>query len=340
MNSMNVAVLMGGVSREREVSLRSGKAVAGALWARGHGVKPIIVNDVEARDLVKAAPTLDAAFIALHGRFGEDGGVQRLCEELRLPYTGSGPAASALALDKVAAKRRFEAAGIPTPAWRTLDPRTALDLATAAVSEHPCFPCVVKPVDEGSSIGVSVVESEKRLGFALALIRELGAEALVEELIGGRELTVGILGSTPLVPIELRPKRAFYDYRAKYDRGAGTEYIVDPELPAGVGDLVRDIARKAHETLGCEGMSRVDIRLDEEDRPFVLEVNTVPGFTGTSLLPKAAWAAGLSFADLCERVLESAIVRGVRKPHPATPARPPSPSPSPTSSPTSPAAAA
>ncbi len=310
-----LAVLMGGPSREREVSLRSGEAVAGALEARGHGVARVVVDGPDVPALARLAPELDAVFIALHGRFGEDGEAQRLCERLGLPYTGSGPEASALALDKVAAKRRFEEAGVPTPAWRTVE--TSLDPARAAaeVAAAPGLPCVVKPIAEGSSIGVTIVESPAGIGAALAAVTALEGEgglALVERFVPGRELTVGVVGETALRPIEMRPRRAFYDYRAKYERAAGTEYVLEPDLEPAVDARLRDLGLRAHLALGCEGLSRVDIRLDPRAGPFVLEVNTIPGFTETSLLPKAAAAAGISFGDLCERLVALAVERAAR----------------------------
>jgi D-alanine-D-alanine ligase len=304
---MRIAVLLGGVSREREISLLSGEGVARALEGRGHHVVRVQVDDEEVRGL--AAARADVAFIALHGRFGEDGGAQRLCAGLGIPYTGSGPEASFHALDKSVAKAFFEEHGVPTPAWIRLEPPLDLERATAAVHARPGYPCVVKPVAEGSSIGVTIVESEAALGAALAAVAPLGGPALVERFVPGREFTVGILGEEALPPIELVPRREFYDYEAKYAADSGTEYRVAPALPPALAEALPRVALAAHRALGCEGLSRVDVRVDLAQRPFVLEVNTIPGMTPRSLLPKAAAAAGIEFGALCERICEHALAR-------------------------------
>jgi D-alanine-D-alanine ligase len=302
-----IAVLMGGISREREVSLVSGDAVARALEGRGHNVVRVIVDDEQVAALSAARP--EVAFIALHGRFGEDGGIQRRCAALGIPYTGSGPRASWCAMEKTIAKSLFEEAGVPTPRWTRLDPPFDGAAARALVRERPGFPCVVKPVAEGSSIGVTIVPEEEALGGALEAIERLGGAALVERFVEGREFTVGILGERALPPIELVPRRQFYDYHAKYDPQSGTEYRIDPPLAGPLREAILDAALAAHRALGCEAYSRVDVRVDGAEKPFVLEVNTIPGMTPRSLLPKAAAAAGIPFDELCERLCEDAIRR-------------------------------
>lgn len=307
---MRIAVLMGGLSREREISLLSGEGVAKALISRGHDVVPIVVDDEEMAPLARARP--DVAFIALHGRFGEDGGAQRQCAALGVPYTGSGPEASWRALEKSVAKAIFDERGVPTPAWIRLEPPFDLDRAKAFIREKPGYPCVVKPVAEGSSIGVTIVEEESGIGAALDSLVALGGAALVERFIAGREFTVGILGERALPAIELVPRHQFYDYAAKYDPTSGTEYRVAPEIPAALAGAITRAAEDAHRALGCEGLSRVDLRVDEALRPWVLEVNTIPGMTPRSLLPKAAAAAGIDFETLCERICEHALARARR----------------------------
>lgn len=311
---MRVAVLMGGISREREVSLASGDGVASALERKGWDVARVVVDDEECGALARARAQV--AFIALHGRFGEDGGVQRRCEALGLPYTGSGPEASFRALEKTVAKRWFAAVGVPTPPWRRIEPPLCAERAAALVREGPGFPCVVKPVSEGSSIGVSIVEGEEALGPALEEVARLeggSGPALVERFIAGREFTVGIVGESALPPVELIPKRRFYDYRAKYDASSGTEYVVDPKLEPGLRKSLLALALGAHRALGCEGVSRVDFRVDHDGHPFVLEVNTIPGMTPRSLLPKAAAAVGMDYSSLCEFLIRDALVRAARR---------------------------
>jgi D-alanine-D-alanine ligase len=308
---MRIAVLMGGLSRERGISLLSGDGVARALESRGHEVIRITVDDEEVAALAAARP--DVAFIALHGRFGEDGGVQRRCAAFGIPYTGSGPEASWRALEKSVAKALFEEAGVPTPPWVRLEPPFDGRAAGALVGERVGFPCVVKPVAEGSSIGVTIVRAEAALAPALAEIARLGGAALVERFVAGREFTVGILGEEALPPIELVPRRSFYDYEAKYAADAGTEYRVDPPLEPALREALARTALAAHRALGCEDLSRVDLRVGETGSPLVLEVNTIPGMTARSLLPKAAAAAGIEFGRLCERICEHALARAGRR---------------------------
>jgi D-alanine-D-alanine ligase len=269
-------------------------------------------------EVVQELPALrpDVAFIALHGRFGEDGGVQRRCESYGIPYTGSAPTASALAMDKDASKRAFQAAGVPTASWRTIDPPFRPAAIAILLRAHaPGLPCVVKPTSDGSSIGVSIVRHESELAPALAVIERLGSPAIVEAYIPGREFTIGVLGEHPLPPIELVPQRTFYDFDAKYGAGSGTEYRVDPALPPDLRAALMALGLAAHRSLGCEGVSRTDIRMDGEGHLFVLEVNTIPGMTPRSLLPKAAAAIGIDYGALCEHLMTLALEK---RPPPAT----------------------
>jgi D-alanine-D-alanine ligase len=295
---------MGGCSRERPVSLASGRAVARALRCVGHTVRPADVQPGDVtHELLQGA---DVAFLALHGRWGEDGGIQAELEALGVCYTGSGPEASRLAMDKVAAKQRFFEEGIPTPALRVV-PRgdlAMLDEAMDRLGPH----LVVKPVADGSSIGVSMADTPASLRRAAKLVWKRGEPALVERRILGREFTVGILGEQVLPVIEIRTPGGWYDYRFKY-KSSRTQYVFEHGLPAKVEARMMAVALAAHRALGCRDLSRVDLMLPEEGEPQVLEVNTIPGFTSHSLVPKAAARAGLSFGRLCEEIARLALRR-------------------------------
>jgi len=301
---MYVAVLMGGVSSEREVSLHSGQGVADALRRIGFDVFEAAVDDASLACI--EGLDLDAAFIALHGAFGEDGRVQALLEEAGIPYVGSGPEASRLALDKIATKRMFTQVGIPTPQYVSLDeePDTG---ETFAIFAGLGPRVVIKPACQGSSIGVSIVDEQ---GFTEGVEKALKYDGriVVERFIKGRELTVGILGDRALPIIELKPHREFFDYTAKYQYGE-TDYIINPELPKGVAVKAQQYALDAFHCLGCRDISRVDLMLSEKGELLVLEVNTIPGFTETSLVPKAAAAIGISFPSLCKKLVEFAVER-------------------------------
>jgi D-alanine-D-alanine ligase len=305
---------MGGVSSERDVSLRSGKAVAAALGAQGFEA-PAVTIDSDGEDALAALPRgTDCAFLALHGRFGEDGEIQRRLTALGVPYTGSGPAASARAFDKAWTKAILRGAGIPVAKDVLVEfPFRARDLKLA-IRRAPGPKLVVKPTREGSSVGVSICSSVAQALKAAWRARAFRQAILVEEFIAGRELTVAILGTEALPPIEVVPALGFYDYRAKYDPTSGTKYRVAPDdLPRETVERAQAVALASHRALGCEDVSRVDLRVDDAGRVFVLEVNTIPGLTATSLLPKAAAAAGISFEALCERLVRSAIARGDRE---------------------------
>ena len=306
---MRVAVLMGGVSNEREISLCSGKAIACALTSLGYAVQSV---DIQSEDLRKSldASSVDAVFIALHGRFGEDGKVQRQCEEMGLAYTGSRPKASALALDKNLAKEIFIEAGIRTPPSAIVRSSGFGELRQL---EALGFPLVVKPPLEGSSIGLTIVGEKEKLAPAVALALRYGDCALVESFIAGKELTVGILGDRALPVIQIVPKNGIYDYHSKYTPGQ-TEYLVPAPLEAVIAAKVQKIALAAFKALECEDFGRVDVILEDNGDAFVLEVNTIPGFTETSLLPKAARAAGIGFEALCDKILSMGArkMQGVR----------------------------
>jgi D-alanine-D-alanine ligase len=288
----NVAVLMGGPSAERDVSLASGAAVAAGLRERGYRVREVALDG---RRLRLPAGTA-AVFIALHGEFGEDGGVQARLDALGVPYTGSGAAASRLCMDKARTKRVLERHGLPTPAFETLAPGARRSLP---------LPVVVKPPRQGSSLGVRRVLREAQWPAARAAARRYDREVLVEAYIAGRELTVGIVDGRVLPAVEIVAPGGDYNYQHKY--GGGSRYLVPAPLGRAAARECADIGLRAYRVLGCRGMGRVDLRLDRAGRPFVLEMNTIPGFTANSLLPKAARAAGIGFAELCESVLQAAV---------------------------------
>lgn len=303
-----VGVLMGGRSAEREVSLRTGAAVLKALRRLGERAVPIDAAGDLPRELARRG--VGVAFIALHGRGGEDGTVQGLLECLGVPYTGSGVLASALAMDKKQSKLVFRALGIPTPAFEVFT-RPERGRARPARLAQLAPPVVVKPANEGSSVGMAVVGSRAGLGRALAAAFRHDAEAIVERYLPGRELTVGVLDDQALPAVEVRPRSGLYDYRSKYTAGM-TEYLAPAPITARLAARLGVLAVAAHRALGCRGASRVDFRLDQRGRASVLEVNTIPGMTETSLLPKAAAAAGIGFDELVARILRSARLDGGR----------------------------
>ncbi len=303
-----IAVVMGGLSAEREVSLKTGAGVLAALQESGYDAVGLDWTKGTSLATLLAGASAGVVWNALHGTYGEDGAVQGLCACLGLPCTGSGILASALAMDKIASKRIFESHSIPTPRWRTLpgagagpaDGSDALD----ALADWD-VPLVVKPADEGSSVGVSIVDDRDQLATAVALARTFPGPVLVEDYIAGTEIFVGILDGAVLGSVEVRPATRFYDYEAKYLRN-DTQYLLPPELPADVLASAEAHGLAAYQALGCAGHSRPDLRIDRDGRAWVLEVNTLPGMTATSLLPKIAKRAGMSYAELCERILASA----------------------------------
>jgi D-alanine-D-alanine ligase len=299
-----IGVMMGGLSREREISLRTGKAILRALTEKGYQALAIDVGQDIAETLIKEK--IDIAFIALHGRFGEDGTIQGMLELMRIPYTGSGVLASALALHKIMAKKFFLCENIPTPTYEVFQ-REEIEKNPPRTTTLP-LPLVVKPAREGSTIGVSIVRKEEELVPALKEAGKYDEEILVEEFMKGKEITVGILEDIPLPIIEIAPKSGFYDYHSKYTKGE-TEYIIPARIPREKYLYAQEVSLKAFQVLGCSGCARVDLMTDEDGNPFVIDVNTMPGMTETSLLPKAAGYAGISFEDLVERILLGASLK-------------------------------
>ena len=296
-----VAVLLGGKSAERPVSLKSGGMVLKALRSRGVDAHAF---DPSERDFdILKKEKFERAFIALHGRFGEDGTVQGILEWLGIPYTGSGVLASALAMDKLRTKRIWAAEKLPTPDYELLTKDTNLRI----VARRLGLPIMVKPASEGSSIGMSKVRAAGDLEEAYALAVNYDRVVIAEQFIDGIELTCGVLGSEPLPLIKLETPREFYDYEAKYLTD-DTRYILPSGLPAKKERELQELCLAAFRTLGCEGWGRVDLMLNKRGRPFLLEVNTAPGMTDHSLVPMAARAVGLSYEDLCVKILEGAHV--------------------------------
>lgn len=301
LKTKKIAVLMGGLSAEREISLRTGRAVLAALQESGYPATGIDVGrDLPAR---LEEEKIEVAFIALHGRFGEDGTVQGLLEMLGIPYTGSGVMASAIAMDKVTTKKILLYHELPTPAFEVF---CRGDDSEMFISRRRHFPLVVKPAREGSTIGVSVVHGadELRAGIDSALIHD--GMVLVEDFIKGLEVTVGVLDGVALPVIQVVPKGGFYDFQAKYTAGQ-TEYLVPAPLDGALYERLQQVAVAAFRAIGCAGAARVDFMVREREF-FCLEVNTIPGMTETSLLPKAARQSGVSFAELVQRILEGAAL--------------------------------
>ncbi|UCC75095.1 MAG: D-alanine--D-alanine ligase [Gemmatimonadota bacterium] len=326
---------MGGTSAERDVSLATGREIARALRANGHevvaidaaggrlkplaesegrpatgiGTQPPARDELVRLDSASLARRLDempevqgtdVVFVALHGGAGEDGRVQAVLDLVGIPYTGSGPLGSALAMDKLVSKELFSSAGIPTPPW-LVAPASDSEVEGALGG----FPVVVKPSREGSTVGVSVVRSPGELAEAVERAASYGALVVIERFIPGRELAVGVLGEEALPIVEIRPSHEIYDYECKYTKGM-SQYEVPAPLSEPVTRRVQDLAVRAHRVLRLAAYSRVDFRLDDNDEPWCFEANSLPGMTATSLLPKAARAVGVSFEELCERIVQLA----------------------------------
>lgn len=300
LQDMLIAVLMGGPGSERNVSLASGEAVVEALRGQGCRAEPVVVDGP---GFALPAGT-GLAFNVIHGTFGEDGALQELLETRGVPYTGAGAASSRLAFDKLASKQRFLAAGVPTPASEQLDCTHG-----PALPRLPP-PFVVKPPREGSSVGVHIVHDQTAAAAAIADACRFGPAVLVEQFVDGLELTVGILDDQPLPVVHIAPRSGFYDLNNKYPwmgGGGGTDYYCPADLDPATTTRVQQAALAAHRALGIEVYSRVDVLLDRDGRPFVLEANTIPGMTASSLLPKAAAAAGIPFGPLCLRIAERSL---------------------------------
>ena len=298
-----IGVLLGGLSSEREVSLASGNAILNALKDKGYYAVAIDVG----RDVTEKIKDngIEVAFIALHGRFGEDGAIQGLLEVMGIPYTGSGILASALGMNKTVSKQVFRSRGLLVGPYEVIYAGDAAKVNEAL--EDIRFPAVIKPHAEGSSVGVSLVFKREDVAAAVALALKYGNEFLIEKFIRGKEVQVGILGNRALGAIEIVPKRAFYDYTAKYEKGMSDHFF-----PARIPDVAYKRALEAglaaHQAIGCRGYSRVDFIIDESGAPYILEVNTLPGMTATSLLPEIANGVGISFPDLVEEILRLATV--------------------------------
>lgn len=327
---MKVAVLMGGRSSEREISLRTGQGIAQALRNLGHEVTSVDAADgavltagqeestARSRESVLALPVsgmlaavqssvvtaADVVFIALHGTYGEDGTIQAALELAGKTYTGSGVLASAIAMDKAMSKRVFEREAIPTPHWVVLE--SGVPGSNVDTSLLGGYPLVVKPNREGSTMGLTIVKHPSELNAALEKAGRHDAQILIEQYIEGREMTVAVVGEEAYPVVEIEPKSGFYDYEAKYTKGM-TTYTCPAELEKEEAKLLRELAVECAGALGCRGVVRVDFRIDEEGEPWVLEVNTVPGMTPTSLVPMAAKAKGLSYDQLVGRIVEMAV---------------------------------
>jgi D-alanine-D-alanine ligase len=304
-NLPTVAVVMGGTSSEREISIRSGQAVVKALARAGYPVAEVVINEDSIRRL--EGLKFDVVFVALHGAVGEDGRIQELLEARSITYTGSGPEASRLAMDKIASKDIFRSRGIPTPPDAVLS-CGASEKEVKKAARKLGLPVVIKPACEGSSIGVHIVREASALADAFADASALGEKVLMEKFVGDREFTVGVLDDMPLPVIELVTSRQFFDYEAKYEDGY-TQYLFDFELPERERGALQRFALEAHRALGCRDFSRVDLRLAAPSDIYVLEVNSIPGLTGHSLVPKAAARAGIPFAELVVKLVGLALAR-------------------------------
>lgn len=293
----DVLVVYGGDSAEREVSLRTGAALLSAAQEAGFSARGLDLRRASVEALLTHRP--DVVLVAMHGTPGEDGTLQGLLEFLRIPYTGSGVLASALAMDKVRTKQIIAQANVPTAPWTVVGPDTT------AIPSMPGLPCVLKPSLDGSSVGVAIVRDDTQWAAGLETARAGRGVTLMERFVAGRELSVGLLDGEVIGVIEIRAAEGFYDYEAKYRRG-DTRYERPNDLEQGVLDAIERAARGAYTAVGCRGVARVDVILDDEFLPWVLEVNTVPGMTATSLVPKMAAALGVDFPAFAARMLRGA----------------------------------
>jgi D-alanine-D-alanine ligase len=341
---LKILVLMGGTSAERDVSLASGEAIVKALKDSGHRVlaldaaegqkllsddgkylpggvkqKPPDLAELERQSKQAALEAIhsfdfsevDVVFLALHGGQGEDGTIQALLDLTGKPYTGSGVLASALAMDKAMSKKIFEREGILTPEWfliHDFDPSKTV-LIAKRIKEEFGFPCVVKPNNQGSTVGLSVLEDEKNLEEALECARQYSSRILAEHFVVGRELTVGILGDTPLPVVEIIPEHGIYDYECKYTHGK-SRYVCPAEISEEKSREIQAAGLKAFKALGCEGYARVDFRYGDDEKLYCLEVNTLPGMTSLSLVPMGAKALGIDFPELVDRIARLAMQKG------------------------------
>jgi len=311
LKSKRIAVLMGGRSAEREISLKTGKQVTEALRELGLNGFPIDVDEDIVQNLKSVK--IDLAFVALHGRWGEDGIAQDILELMGISYTGSGILASALAINKVVSRTLFSYHNLPVPRFQVLEKRRPRKIPGGSIRGRPQkvevpLPLVVKPAQEGSTIGLSVVRRKEDLSPAVEGAFSYDDQILVEEFISGIEVTVTILGQEALPVIEIIPKLGHYNFQAKYTPGM-TDFVIPARLPKRVYREVQSLALKAHQILGCRDISRVDLIVDQKLRPYILEVNTIPGLTSTSLAPQAAKAVGIDYPQLVCKLLEFALAR-------------------------------
>jgi len=306
--SLKIGVIAGGISSEREISLMTGKNIYDSLLKSGYNA--ILIDP--RNDFYNKLKEINLAYLALHGRYGEDGTIQGLLEFMGIPYTGSGVLGSAIAINKVLSKKIMKYENILTPDYIAVDfnDKTDLTKIKGLVNERLTYPVIVKPNSEGSTIGASIVNDDAQLDCAVKGALKYDSRILIEKYINGRELTVGIIGSEPvaLPIIEIKPKSGFYDYEAKYVKGM-TEYIVPAKLDEDIYSYVSETAVKCHKVLECSSISRVDFILDKNNNAYVFELNTMPGMTATSLVPKAARAAGIDFNQLVEIILDSANLK-------------------------------
>ncbi|ALA57061.1 D-alanine:D-alanine ligase [Nitrospira moscoviensis] len=314
LTNLRIGVLMGGRSSEREVSLRTGQAVHQSLLRRGYDAVAIDVGDRLPQDLMDQKVAI--AFLSLHGPGGEDGTIQGFLETIGMPYTGSGVQASAVGMHKVVTKTLLAAHDIPVPAGTVVTRGDAPSLAQVLKRAKLKLPVVVKPASQGSTIGVTIVRRALEWKEALALAHRYDSDAMVEAYIPGHEVTVSLLGAAAQTPkvlpaVEIVAPDGFYDFSAKYQKGK-TRYLCPAPLPAKILRAIGSLAQRTYEVLGCEGAARVDFRITPKGRSFVLEINTVPGMTETSLLPMAAAQAGMDYDSLVEWILQSALDRAAR----------------------------
>jgi len=330
-NNINVALLVGGTSPEREVSKNTGKSILKALYDLDYKVKVIdpafglnqpkeIEKFFEEKDYTERTnrnfveainstmfDDVDVAFIALHGKWGEDGALQSLLELRGIKYTGSKVLASSLAMDKSMAKVMFQHFDVSTPRWFVINKYdTDFDLIKSKIKKFFGYPCVIKPNDEGSTIGLTICRGDVEVSQAVLKAQQFSRKILVEEYIPGHELTVAVVDQHALPVLEIKPKSGFYDYENKYTQGR-TDYIVPAEIPQKIAEHLQHQALLAFNSIGCESYARVDFRMTNDFKSYCLEVNTLPGMTSTSLVPKMAKAAGISFEDLIDRIIKNSL---------------------------------
>ncbi|MFC1484095.1 D-alanine--D-alanine ligase [Candidatus Neomarinimicrobiota bacterium] len=309
---MNIAVILGGINSERDVSMDSGLRIAEALVSLGHEVTPVVYEG-DIGSMIGSVAEFDLVFNALHGGDGEDGTIQRALEESQIRYTGSRPSASQLAMDKLLSKQLMIETSVPTPSWVNINLEDAGD--GLHLDDHPglssflsahSFPVVVKPNHEGSTVGLTIVDSPEDMTEALLIAREFGSSILVETYIPGRELTAAILDQKPLPLVEIVPKHATYDYECKYSDGM-SDYFVPAELSSVTTTQIQEAALRIYNEIGCRHYARIDFRLNPEGAFFCLECNTLPGMTTHSLVPMAAKAVGINFSQLVEQIVSLAM---------------------------------